>query len=164
MRLVLTIWKLPKIGVKKAGLFRNFMDKSCSILMQHKIGKHGKCFFNKKKIIKIPMIFFLLKIGLKSRFWHFLTAIFDHWTAQKWKSILKIWPRVPLCTTLWNSRERRDLKVRGVQYILSKNPIAKLVGDKREEKWLFRLINVTKNTFRIKTGDRPVHSFHYLAH
>ena len=52
----------PKIAVKKAKFFRNFRNKSCSILMLHKINKNKKCapkliFFNKKRFRKIPMIF-----------------------------------------------------------------------------------------------------------
>ena len=49
----LRLVKWPKIAVKKATFFRNFRNKSRSILMLHKIGKNKKCapkliFFNKK--------------------------------------------------------------------------------------------------------------------
>ena len=59
----LRLLKWPKIAVKKATFFRNFWNKSCSILMLHKIGKNKKCapkfiVFNKKKIFrKIQVIF-----------------------------------------------------------------------------------------------------------
>ena len=35
--------KWPKIAVKKTKSFRNFRNKHCSILVQHKIGKNKKC-------------------------------------------------------------------------------------------------------------------------
>ena len=54
--------KRPKIAVKKAKFFRNFRNKSRSILMLHKIGKNKTCapkliFFNKKSFRKIRVIF-----------------------------------------------------------------------------------------------------------
>ena len=33
---------------------------------------------------------------------NFITALAAQ-TAQKWKSILEIWPRFPLCTILWQA-------------------------------------------------------------
>ena len=75
MRLV----KWPKIAVKKAKFFRNFRNKSRSILMLDKIDKNKKV---APKLILLQRNFFLERfegfLTLKIRFWHFLTAIFGH--------------------------------------------------------------------------------------
>ena len=66
---------------KKAKIFRNFRNKSRSILMLHKISKKKKCapkfiFFNEKKIEKDSDNFWYRKLTLKVRNCHFLIAWF----------------------------------------------------------------------------------------
>ena len=88
--------KRPKIAVKKAKIFRNFRNKSRSILMLHKISKNKKCaprliFFYKIFFYKDSDDFWHWKLTLKIRFWHFLTAIFGHLTSLMKKSIPYSW-------------------------------------------------------------------------
>ena len=88
--------KWPKIAVKKSQIFRNFRNKSRSILMLHKISKNKKCapkliLFNEKIFWNDSDDFWWWKLTLKIRFWHFLTAIFGHLTSLMNKSNAFLW-------------------------------------------------------------------------
>ena len=81
---------------KKAQNFRNFRNKSRSILVLHKITKNKKCapksiFFNEIFFYKDSDDFWCSKLNSKIRFWHFLTAIFGHLTSLMKKSKTFLW-------------------------------------------------------------------------
>ena len=74
----MSLVKWPKIAVKKAKFFRNFRNKSRSILMLHKIDKNKKVapkliFFNEHFFLERFEGFLTLKIDFENQ----ILALFD---------------------------------------------------------------------------------------
>ena len=74
----MSLVKWPKIAAKKANSFRNFRNKSSSILMLHKIDKNKICapkliFLDKKIFLERFKGFLILKINFENQ----ILALFD---------------------------------------------------------------------------------------